>query len=100
MEPFGGMRKIGDLISQVLARRGYSQVTAQLELEQAWRKVAGDRVHRHARIGQFRAGTLEVLVDNAVLLGELECYQKETLLEAMQETVRHRSIRSLKFRRA
>lgn len=94
-----GPKKIGDLLSQVLARHGYGQMTIRLELEQAWRKVAGDSARNRTRVGSLRRGVLEILVDNSTLLQELESFQKYTLLEQMKSAVQHSRIESLRFRR-
>lgn len=99
MRGAGGPKKIGDLLGKVLARYSYGQTTARTELEESWQKVAGERIAKHARVGAFRRGVLEVLVDNSTLLQELESFHKQTLLAQLQGTVRHSSIRTLRFRR-
>lgn len=99
MKKPSGPHKIGDLLGKVLARYGCSQTTAQYELEQAWRQAAGDRVHPRTRVGSLRRGTLEILVDNSVLLQELESFQKQALLSKMQKLLEHNKVDKLKFRR-
>lgn len=94
-----GPAKIGDLLSTILAKYGYANRTAQEELERAWRQAASDRIQKHTRIGSVRRGVLEVFVDNAVLLQQLESYHKEELLAKLREVVRHSSVESLRFRR-
>lgn len=98
-KPGGGPHKIGDLLGKVLARYGCTQTTAQLELEQVWRQAAGERIHKRTRVGSLRRGTLEILVDNSVLLQELESFQKPTLLSKMQQLLEHNKIENLRFRR-
>jgi predicted nucleic acid-binding Zn ribbon protein len=95
----GGPKKIGDLLAAVLARRGYGNATAQLELERTWKLVAGDRIAKQTRVGSFRRGVLEVLVDSAPLLAELDGFRKEELLQALADRVEHSTISSLRFRR-
>ena len=95
----GGPHKIGDVLGKVLARYGCTQTTAQLELEQVWRQVAGERIHPRTRVGSLRRGTLEILVDNSVLLQELESFQKHSLLSKMQQLLEHNKIENLRFRR-
>ena len=94
-----GSIRIGDLVGAIMARRGYSQLTAQVELERAWHEAAGDKVHNHTRVGALRHGTLEILVDNPALLSELEGFEKQNLLDKLRANVRHTAIRALKFRR-
>lgn len=94
-----GPKKIGDILGAVLAKYGCTQTTAQLELETAWQKVADERTRKHTRIGSLRRGVLEILVDNSALLGELESFHKESLLEQLRKIIRHERVTSLRFRR-
>lgn len=94
-----GPRRIGDVLGKVLARYGYSETTAQRELEEGWREVAGPLVHQRTRVGSLRRGTLEILVDNSVLLQELEGFRKAELLAALQARVQHSNVSQLRFRR-
>lgn len=94
-----GPKKVGDILGKVLARYGYTQTTAQMELEHAWREVAGERVHKRTRVGSLKRGVLEILVDNSTLLQELEGFQRQALLQKMQQTVQHSKIENLRFRR-
>jgi hypothetical protein len=95
-----GPKKIGDLLGRVLAQRGCTQLTAQIELEQCWKTAAGQAVAGRTKVGAMRRGTLEILVDNSALLMELEGFHKQELLERMQGLVKHSGIRSLRFRRS
>jgi predicted nucleic acid-binding Zn ribbon protein len=95
-----GPRKIGDLIGQIFVRRGLGELSALRELEEAWRTVAGESIARRSRVGAFRRGTLEILVDNAVLLQELSGFHKQRLLAGMQANARHSRISALRFRRS
>lgn len=94
-----GPKRLGDLLGAVLARSGYGSVTLRLELERAWAEAAGPEVARHARVGSERNGNLEILVDNAALLQELEGFRKEELLEAVGRSLPGRGLKSLRFRR-
>lgn len=96
----GGPTKIGDVLSKVLARYGYGQSTARLELETAWREVVGSPADQGTRVGGLRRGVLEILVDNAVLLQELDGFHKQRLLEQLQGRLRHNRVTALRFRRA
>ncbi|MFO0946936.1 MAG: DUF721 domain-containing protein [Planctomycetota bacterium] len=99
MSEAGGPKKVGNVLGAILAKYGYANATAQLELEQAWRSVVGEPANKRSRVGSLRRGTLEILVDNSTLLQELEAFRKDELLEAMQQVVRHSKIESLRFRR-
>lgn len=95
----GGPTKIGDLLGTILARYGYAQRTALEELERAWDESASERIKKHTRLGALRRGVLEVFVDNAVLLQQLDGFEKENLLQRMRERVRHNKLEGLRFRR-
>lgn len=94
-----GPRKLADILSEVIARRGTAKTTVQLEIERSWKEAAGERAASRTRVGALRRGELEILVDNPALLMELEGYYKDDLLAAMQRSVRHCTIRKLRFRR-
>lgn len=94
-----GPSKIGDLLSVILARRGYADRTAVEEIESAWEETASEQIRGRTRLGALRRGVLEVLVDNAVLLQQLQGFEKENLLAGLQKRVKHSRILDLRFRR-
>lgn len=94
-----GPRKIGDLIGRVMAKYGATQSTAQLERERAWKQVADERIRAHTRVGSMRRGTLEILVDSAPLLMELQGFRREELLAKLKQQVEHCEIKALRFTR-
>ena len=92
-----GPEAIGDVLGQLLARRGFAGVRRAATCEQAWRQAAGELAAEHSRVGAVRRGTLEVLVGNSTLLQELT-FQKQTLLETLGELLPDEKIRDLRFR--
>ena len=94
-----GPKKIGDLLSSILAKYGYAGTTSRTELEEAWEEIASEQVQKHTRLGSIRRGVLEVLVDSPSLLSRLESFEKQQLLEELQRRVRHNQINGLRFRR-
>jgi hypothetical protein len=56
-----------------------------MELERSWREAAGEQLYRRTQLGRLRRGVLEILVDNAALLQELEGFRKSELLERLQQ---------------
>jgi hypothetical protein len=96
----GGPKKIGDVLGRILAKHGYADLTIRLELEQCWKRSAGERVSKYTRVGAFKSGVLEILVDHPALLGELQGFHKQSLLQSLQETVQQSKIREIKFRRS
>lgn len=94
-----GPRRLGDVLSKVLARYQYGQTTARSELENVWREAAGPIVSPRTKVGGLRYGTLDILVDNAVLLQELEGFQKNDLLKKMTAKLEQNVVKKLRFRR-
>ena len=78
--------------------RGWGRSQERLRLEQAWNEAAGAEHARHTRIGSLRRGTLEVIVDNAVLLQELAGYHKRRLLAEVRKRLPGATIHDIRFR--
>ncbi len=91
-----GPEAIGDVLGQLMARRGFAGVRRAATCEEAWRQAAGELAAEHSRVGAVRRGTLEVLVGNSTLLQEL-MFQKQTLLETLGELLPDEKIRDLRF---
>jgi hypothetical protein len=64
-------RPMRDVLSQLLAKRGYAQIQTAATCEAAWRQAVGDKLAGHTRPGNVRRGILEVLVRNSSVLQEL-----------------------------
>ena len=81
-----------------MARRGFARIRGQQHVEDAWRAAIGEPGARYSRVGPLRSGVLEVLVANSVLLQELVGYQKQNLLQKLQDSLGQREIRDIRFR--
>ena len=92
-----GPQAIGDVLVQLMARRGFAGVRRAATCEEAWRQAAGELAAGYSRVGAVRRGTLEVLVANSTLLQELT-FQKQTLLETLGELLPDEKIQDLRFR--
>ena len=92
-----GPQAIGDVLAQLLARRGFAGVRRAAACEDAWRQAAGELAARYSRAGAVRRGTLEVVVANSTLVQELT-FQKPNLLETLGELVPEEKIQDLRFR--
>ena len=92
-----GPQAIGDVLVQLMARRGFAGVRRAATCEEAWRQAAGELAAGYSRVGAVRRGTLEVLVANSTLLQELT-FQKQTLLETLGELLPDEKIRDIRFR--
>ncbi len=90
-------QKMADVLSGLLARRGYAQVESASNCEQAWQTAAGQPLASHSRPGNVRRGVLEVAVRNSAVLQELT-FQKKRLLKELSRLAPEQAIRDLRFR--
>jgi predicted nucleic acid-binding Zn ribbon protein len=90
-------RPIGDLLSQLIARRGYAREQSAAALENAWKEVAGEAFGRFTRAGAVRRGTLEVTVANNLLVQELG-FQKTEFIERLQKLAPDAEVKNIRFR--
>ena len=89
-------QKMGDLITQLMARRGYGQTMSSDEFRQAWEKVAGP-LAKDSLTGNLRRGVLDVFVRNSAILQEVT-FQKRTLLKQLQDILPKHGINDLRFK--
>jgi len=92
-----GPKAIGDVLSELMARRGYARVQSAAAYEAAWREAAGPLAAQYTRVGLLRRGTLEVVVGNSTLVQELG-FQKTELLKSLAGLLPHEGIKGLRFR--
>ena len=92
-----GPEPIGDILAQLMARRGFARVRSGEACEAAWREAAGEFAARYTRVGCIRRGKLEVTVASSTLVQELS-FQKRVLLEALARLLPDERIKDLRFR--
>jgi len=92
-----GPTAIGDVLSELMARRGYARVQSAAAYDGAWREAAGPLTAKYSRPGRLSRGTLEVVVANSILMQELG-FQKAALLKVLGELLPNEGIKSLRFR--
>jgi predicted nucleic acid-binding Zn ribbon protein len=92
-----GPAPIGDILAELLARRGFGRVQGTAEYEAAWRQAAGPLAAKFTRVGGLRRGKLELIVANSTLLQELT-FQKTGLLKTLNELLPGQNIADLRFR--
>jgi hypothetical protein len=92
-----GPQRIADVLSELMARRGYARVQSAAAYDEAWRKAAGDLAGKHTRVGSLKRGTLEVVVTNSVLVQEL-MFQKAALLKTLNQLLPGQGIKDVRFR--
>ncbi len=92
-----GPKAIGDVLSELMARRGYGRVQSAATYDAAWREAAGPLTAKYTRPGLLRRGTLEVVVTHSALVQELG-FQKRMLLESLARLLPDEGIENLRFR--
>ena len=92
-----GPAKLGDLLAELILRRGYARQQNQSSCEVAWKAVVGEALVRYTRPGQIKRGVLEVTVANSALVQELT-FQKQKLVEQLCLQLPDSKIRDLRFR--
>jgi predicted nucleic acid-binding Zn ribbon protein len=90
-------KPIGKVLAQLVSRRGYAQIRAAGERDEAWQKVAGAELARMTQVSALRRGVFEVLVANSLLMQELT-FRKETLLADLQAALPDAGVKQLKFK--
>ena len=89
-------KRIDGVIAQVVQRKGYAQVRAAGQWEEAWRTAAGEMAASTC-VGSLRRGVLEVVAANSLVIQELT-FRKEELLTQLQDALPEKKIRQLRFR--
>jgi predicted nucleic acid-binding Zn ribbon protein len=99
-------KKIGNVVAQLMQRRGIAQIENSRQLEDAWYSVIGYSVignsvigdfTKTTRVGAIRRGTLEVWVVSSLMMQELT-FQKQRLLQDMQQAYPAGKIKKIRFR--
>jgi len=90
-------QRMADVLSELLARRGYARVQAGAQYAAAWRQAAGELLAGHSRVGAVRGGALEVVVANSTLLQEIT-FQKQSIMSHLARLLPDERIHSLRLR--
>jgi predicted nucleic acid-binding Zn ribbon protein len=86
-----------DVLSQLLAKKGYAQVQTAASCGAAWREAVGEKVAADTRPGNVRRGILEVLVRNSSVLQGL-AFEKTKIVKTLTKLVPEFQIRDVRFR--
>ncbi len=89
-------RKIGSIIGQLMARRGYAQVQTSNEMDRVLQQVVGSALAKCCRCGSVRRGTLDVSVTDSVASQELS-FKKRAILKAMQQEYPQSGIKEVRL---
>ncbi len=90
-------KPIADVLSQLIAKRGYARQRSTATLESAWRQAVGEKFAATTQAGLLRRGTLEITVANNLLAQELG-FQKDDLINQLRRLAPDETINNLRFR--
>ena len=89
--------KLGDVLGDLFAKRGYARVRAAGDCARAWSEAAGEPLGSQSRAGAVKRGVLEVTLANSALLHEAT-FRKRELLDRLKELLPDERIANLRFR--
>jgi predicted nucleic acid-binding Zn ribbon protein len=92
-----GPAKMGDVVNDLIARRGYLQSKTAEVLKNTWQQIVGPQLARNTEVGNVRRNVLDVFAKNSVVMQELS-FQKVKILKRLQATDCGSKIRDLRFR--
>ena len=90
-------KRIADIISRLVARKGYGRLQSTAEFQNAWAAAVGEQMAKVSRAGNTRRGTLEVTVQNSVVAQELQ-FKKQQLLNELRTLITDCAISDIRFR--
>jgi predicted nucleic acid-binding Zn ribbon protein len=90
------VRKIGDVLVDLMAQRGYAQVKSAEQCADAWTEIAGE-LSQHSVPHMVRGGVLQITVRSSAVLQELT-FRKQELLSQLSCALPQYRIRDLRFR--
>lgn len=90
-------RRISDVLNTLMARRGYSELEAAGERDEAWKRIVGEPMSAYSRMGVIRRGVAEVTVSNSAALQELT-FRKVELIRKIAAALPDQKIHDIRFR--
>ena len=89
--------KISEVMSRLLARKGYAQALTSLDCDKAWQEAVGPQLATYSRPGRLRRGFLEVIVGNSTVLHELT-FRKTDILSQLGSSMPENTIQEIRFK--
>ena len=89
-------KRPANILSQLLARKGYGQTKTNDELDTVWNAVVGDKWQSKTRVGNVSRGVLEVFVSSPAVNQHLG-FQKKKLIAEMGKRIPQNKIKDIKF---
>ena len=90
-------KAVKNVVSELIAKRGYAASGASERVETAWAEAAGDVYSRFSKPGGLRRGVLEVFVANSTMMQEIQ-FHRSRLLADVQRALPDAKITALKLR--
>ena len=90
-------KRIADILSRLVAKKGYGRLQATTEFQKAWAESVGPELAKLSKPGRLRRGTLEVTVRNSAVSQELQ-FNKQQVLVKLQASVTDCSVQDIRFR--
>lgn len=90
-------KQMGNVVAQLMARKGYGQEKSNAELSTAWQNIVGERFKNQTSVGTIRRGVLEVIVGNSLLNQRLE-FEKKRLLTELNNRLPQIKLKNIRFR--
>lgn len=89
-------KRPANILSQLMARKGYGQTKTNDELDDTWNAIVGDKWQNKTRVGNVSRGVLEVFVSSAAVNQHLG-FQKKKLIAELGKRVPQNKIKDIKF---
>ena len=91
------VQKISTLVSQLMSRKGYAQISSSDELTTSVEAAVGGQLGTAVRVGKIKKGILHLYAEDSVTLQELN-FQKRKILKRIQNDLPQSNISDLRFR--
>ena len=88
---------VGDIIRQVMVRRGLNELTQRQQVWNVWQRLLGPDAP-HTRLEGMRNQVATFTVDSSALLSELASFRKHEILDALHEDIRTFFVRDIRLR--
>ena len=91
------VRKIDEVVAELMCQRGYAQAIANEELHNVWKAIVGSQLAGISRLGNIRKGVLDVFVGNSTANQEL-AFRRRELAKKLTEALPQYAICDLRIR--
>jgi predicted nucleic acid-binding Zn ribbon protein len=90
-------KQSAELLSRLMARKGYAQNETKSELETVWNEIVGPKWQDKTKPGIIRGGVLEIMVVSSAVNQHLG-FQKKKLLTELQTRLPKNNFKDLRFK--